>query len=89
MRKIRFRSSFKVRDLVRISKYKTSFAKSYTPNFAITKTKNTGPQRYVVNDINSKTIVRTFYEKELQKIDQAEFRIEKAIKRKGDKLYAK
>ena len=34
-------------------------------------------------------IIRTFYEKELQKINQKEFRIEKVIKRKGDKLYAK
>ena len=31
----------------------------------------------------------TFYEKELQMIDQQEFRIEKVIKRKGKKLYVK
>ena len=30
-----------------------------------------------------------FYEKELQKTNQKEFRIEKLIKRKGDKLYVK
>ena len=30
-----------------------------------------------------------FYEKQLQKIDQEEFRIEKVIKKKGDKLYVK
>ena len=29
----------------------------------------------------------TFYEKELQKTNQEEFRIEKVIKRKGDKIY--
>ena len=29
------------------------------------------------------------FEKELQKTNQQEFRIEKVIKRKGDKLYAK
>ena len=29
--------------------------------------------------------MRTFYEKELQKTSQEEFRIEKVIKRKGDK----
>ena len=29
----------------------------------------------------------TFYEKELQKTNQQEFRIEKVIKRNGDKLY--
>ena len=31
----------------------------------------------------------TFYEKELQKTNQKEFRIEKGIKRKIDKLYVK
>ena len=30
-----------------------------------------------------------FYEKELQKTDRQEFRIEKVIKKKEDKLYAK
>ena len=31
----------------------------------------------------------TFYEKELQKTNKKEFRVEKVIKRKGDKLYVK
>ena len=31
----------------------------------------------------------TFYEKELQKTNQEEFRIEKVIKRKGDEMYFK
>ena len=31
----------------------------------------------------------SFYEKESQKTDQIEFRIEKVIKKKGDKLYVK
>ena len=31
----------------------------------------------------------TYYEKELQNTNQKEFRIEKLIKRKGDKLYVK
>ena len=30
-----------------------------------------------------------FYEKELQKTNQEEFRVEKVIKRKGNKLYVK
>ena len=33
--------------------------------------------------------IGTFDEKELQKTNQQEFRIEKVIKRKGDKLYVK
>ena len=32
-------------------------------------------------------IKKIFYEKELQKTNQTEFRVEKAIKKKDDKLY--
>ena len=42
---------------------------------------------YVINDLNCKKIVGTFYEKELQKTNQKEFRIETVVKRKIDKLY--
>ena len=84
----------KVGDLVRISKYKNSFAKGYTPNwseeiFAIKKIKNTVPWTYVINDLNGEEIIGTFYENELQKTNAQEFRIEKVIKKKGDKLYVK
>ena len=85
---------FKVGDHVRISKYKNIFAKGYTSNwpeevFVIKEIKNTVPWTYVVNDLNDEEIIGTFYEQELQKIDQQEFRIEKVIKRKVDKLYIK
>ena len=53
------------------------------------KIKNTVPWTYVINDLNGEEITGTFYEKELQKLDQEEFRIEKVIKKKGDKLYVK
>ena len=39
----------------------------------------------VINDLNGEEIIGTFYEKELQKTSQEEFRIEKVIKRKGEK----
>ena len=42
-----------------------------------------------INDQNGDEIIGTFYEKELQKTNQQEFRIEKVIKRKGDKFYVK
>ena len=79
---------------MRISKYKNIFAKGYTPNwseevFVIRKIKNTVPWTYVIDDLNGEEITGTFYDKELQKIDQQEFRIEKVIKKKGDKLYIK
>ena len=85
---------FKVGDHVRISKYKNIFAKEYTPNwseevFVIKKVKNTVPWTYVINDLNGEEIIGTFYEKELQKTNQQEFRIEKVIKRKIHKLYVK
>ena len=85
---------FKIGDHVRISKYKNIFAKGYKPNwseevFVISKIKNTVPWTYVINDLNGEEITGTFYEKELQKTNQKEFRIEKVIKRKGDKLYVK
>ena len=57
--------------------------------FVIKKVKNTVQWTYVINDLNGDEIIGTFYEKELQKTNQQEFRIEKVIKRKGDKLYVK
>ena len=85
---------FKVGDHVRISKYKNILAKRYTPNwsedvFVISKIKNTVSWTYVFNDLNGEEITGTFYEKKLQKTNQKEFRIEKVIKRKDDKLYVK
>ena len=63
---------FKVGDHVRISKYKSIFAKDYTPNwseeiFVIKEIKNTVPWTYVINDLNGEEIIGTFYEKQLQK----------------------
>ena len=45
--------------------------------------------RYVIEDFNVEKVVGTFYEKELQKTNQEEFMIEKALRRKGDQLYVK
>ena len=85
---------FKVGDHVRISKYKNIFAKGYMPNwseevFVIKKVKNTVPWTYAINNLNGEEITGTFYEKELPKTNQKEFRIEKVIRRKRDKLYVK
>ena len=55
----------------------------------IKKVKNTVPWKNVISDLNGEEIVGTFYEKELQKTNQIEFRVERVIKRKGDKLYVK
>ena len=85
---------FKVGDHERISKYKNIFAKGYTPNwsdevFVIKEVKNIVPWTYVINDLNGEEIIGTFYQKEIQKTNQQEFRMEKVIKKKRDKLYFK
>ena len=53
---------FKVGDHVRISKYKNIFAKGYMPDWSEN------------GDLNGEGITGTFYEKELQKTNQEEFR---------------
>ena len=87
-------AKFKAGDYVTISKYKNIFAKGYPPNwseemFVVKKVKNTVPWTYVISDLNGEEIVGSFCEKELQKTNQKEFRMEKVIKRKGNKLYVK
>ena len=44
---------------------------------------------YIINDLNGEEIIGAFYKKELQNTNQQKFRIEKVIKRIGDKLYVK
>ena len=83
---------------------KNIFAKGYTQNwskedFVISKIKDTVPWTYVISNLNCEPIAGTFQEKELQKKNknkkkknnkkQNEYRIEKAVKRKGYKLYVK
>ena len=82
--------------LVTILKYrntKTFFAKGYTPKLSeevcICDYKS---QKHCSVDIcfsyfNSEEIAGMFYEKELQKENQTESRIDKVIKKKGDKLH--
>ena len=84
----------KICDHIRISKYKNIFSKGYTPNwseeiFVINTIQNKVSWTYLINDLNNKEIKGSFYEKELQKTDQNEFRIEKVIKKNGNKLYVK
>ena len=78
---------FKVGDHVTISKYKIVFAKGYIPSwsekvFVIKKVKNTVLRTYVISDLDSKKILETFYEKELQKTNQKVFRAKKSNQEK-------
>ena len=73
---------------------KNFLLKRYSQNwsdevFLIRKIKNTVPWTYVISDLNGEPITGSFYEKELQKTNQKEFRIENVIKRKANKLYVK
>ena len=71
---------FKAGDHVRISKDKNIFAKGYTLNwsekvFVIEEVKNKVPWSCIIGDLNGEEIIGTFYEKELQKTNQEDFRI--------------
>ena len=57
--------------------------------FVVGKIKNTVPWTYVISDLHGELITGSFYVKKLQNTSQEEFRIEKVLKRKGDKLYVK
>ena len=87
-------SKCKVGNHVRISKYKNIFAKGCAPNwseevFVVSKIKYKVPWNYVVSDLNGEEVTGSFYEKELRKTSEEKVRIEKVLKRKGDKMYVK
>ena len=55
----------------------------------VSKIKKTVPWTCGISDLNGKEIVGTFYEKKMQKASQEEFRKEKVVKRKVNKLCVK
>ena len=57
--------------------------------FIVNKIRNTVPWTCTTSDLNGEQIIGGFYEKELQKTNQKEFRIEKVLKWKDDRLYVK
>ena len=67
-------SRFKVGDKVRISKYKSIFAKRYTPNwstviFIVDKINDTVPYTYNLKGLNVEEVIGRFYDKELHKLN--------------------
>jgi len=85
---------FSVGDKARITKKKTTFEKGYTPRwteevFTISKIQYTDPPTYKITDYNGEEIQGTFYEQELQKTNQEIYRIEKIIRRRGNKSLVK
>ena len=64
---------FKVSDHVRISKYKSIFAKEYTANwseevFVVSKSTNTVPWTYVISDLNVEVFMKKNCKKLVRKI---------------------
>ena len=78
---------FKIGGTVRISKYKNVFGKGYTPNWSGEIFVILVRQTFAISDLKGEQIAGKFYQTELQKTNQRKFRIEKVIKRKGNKLY--
>lgn len=92
---IKRKPKLKIGDYVRVSKYKNSFQKGYTPNwsneiFVIKKVNNTNPVTYYIEDRRNQPILGCFYEQELQKTNYPDvYLIEKVIKKRGNKLFVK
>lgn len=86
---------YKVNDFVRISKYKGTFEKGYTPNwsteiFKIVKRNNTSPITYLLQDMRNQPILGAFYAQELQKTKHPNiYLVEKVLKRTKDKVFVK
>ena len=87
-------SKYSIGDNVRITKKNNLFDKGYTQRwteevFKISKIQLTIPVTYKITDYNGEEIQGSFYEQELQKTSQGTFRIEKVLKRRGDKSLVK
>lgn len=86
---------FEVGDNVRISKYKHTFEKGYTPNwtteiFRVKIIKNTNPNTYILEDYQGHEIKGGFYEFELMRTKYPHtYLIEKVLKRRRNMLYVK
>jgi hypothetical protein len=88
------KSKFSIGDRVRITKMKKTFEKGYTPRwteyvFTISQVQYTDPPTYKITDFNCEEIQGTFYEQELQRTNQELFRIEKVIRKRGNKSLVK
>jgi hypothetical protein len=70
----KIRYNFEIGDKVRLAKSQSAFEKGYKPRwtietFTISKRKATNPPVYEVKDLNGETILGSFYEQEMQKVN--------------------
>ena len=89
--------TFRVGDRVRISQARRPFKKGYLPQrteevFEVTRVfpDSIGPTTYKLKELDGTLIEGKFYTEELQKVhvdDDTVWRIEKVLKRRGDRLY--
>ena len=81
---------FKVGDTVRVSKYKSIFAKGYEANFTeeifrVSKVLRGDPTVYEIEDHKGEPIIGKFYEQELSLINKKDdtYKIEKILRKKN------
>ena len=87
-------AKFHVGEKVRISRKKDTFEKGFTPNwteevFQVSLVKHTNPVTYSLEDLRGEPVKDSFYEQELQATDQQIFRIERVLRRQGQRAYVK
>ena len=88
-RKSNVKFKFKVGDLVRITRSKGVFEKGYAENwteemFKIKRRIARIPPVYTLEEYDGTSIIGTFYEQELQKVEDEDFfRVEKILKKRG------
>ncbi|XP_011687452.1 PREDICTED: uncharacterized protein LOC105449765 [Wasmannia auropunctata] len=93
--KIAASARFKVGESVRVSKFKTTFEKGYTPNwtteiFKIIKVQKTNPVTYLLEDYRGKPVAGGFYEYELHRVANPNvYLVEKVLRKRGDDVYVK
>jgi len=89
------KSTFKIGDKVRISKYKHIFNKGYTPNwttevFTISKVYNTNPITYQIKEGKNNIILGCFYEQEIKLTNYPNtYLVERVVRRKKKKIFVK
>lgn len=89
------KSKFKIGDFVRISKYKHTFEKGYTPNwttevFKIKQVQRTNPFTYLLVDLEGHDIRGSVYAEELQlAMNPNIYLVENILKKRGNKVFVK
>lgn len=89
-------AKYRVGDYVRLSKYRTVFDKSYTPNwttevFTVRKVQyNTDPITYLLKNYYNEEIPGSVYAEQIQSVlNPDEYLVEKILRRKDGRVYVK